>query len=479
MLKISGDGRAAALDVRLVGLDEPLGATKVTTAAKRIHQMWQATRDRRFNDPSGNLHPRPGGLQLVFAELGTPGGKRWGRYEQLRTELTARGVPAEQVRFMHEARNAREKEQLFADCRNGNVSVLIGTTEKMGVGTNVQARCVALHHLDCPPTSNNARAASSAKATRTTPSTCCATSPPAASTCPCGKPSNSNPGSSTRCCPAAGARNIDDIASEQELLRRRSQSTRHRRRPDRSQSRPRHRRRPPLPRQVGALRGPIPPQRIVTRGVERRSHLNTAIDVLTALDAHRIETRGDRFHAVIDGRCHDTRSDAGTQTLMIVDAAMRDARHGAGTHRTAFTVGGVDIERRCSSGGADRVEISIPKMVLRFFVDRDDLETIEPAKLAVRLENLVHKIPDAIAADTDELAHPRNQHHHSPAAPRCALPSIRRNSTPPPRTSRHSTPNSPATATAETPPGPPTAAAIAASPDDRRQRRQRCVLTRF
>ncbi len=73
---------AAALDVRLVGLDEPLGATKVTTAAKRIHQMWQATRDRRFNDPSGNLHPRPGGLQLVFAELGTPGGKRWGRFRR-------------------------------------------------------------------------------------------------------------------------------------------------------------------------------------------------------------------------------------------------------------------------------------------------------------------------------------------------------------------------------------------------------------
>ena len=150
MLKISGDGRAAALDVRLVGLDEPLGATKVTTAAKRIHQLWEATRDRHFNDPSGNPHPRPGGLQLVFVELGTPGGKRWGLYEQLRTELGALGVPLAQVRFMHGARNAREKEQLFSDCRNGNVSVLVGTTEKMGVGTNVQARCVALHHLDCP-----------------------------------------------------------------------------------------------------------------------------------------------------------------------------------------------------------------------------------------------------------------------------------------------------------------------------------------
>ena len=61
-----------------------------------------------------------------------------------------RGLPREAVRFMHEARNDREKAELFAQCRSGAVAVLIGSTEKMGVGTNVQARAVALHHLDCP-----------------------------------------------------------------------------------------------------------------------------------------------------------------------------------------------------------------------------------------------------------------------------------------------------------------------------------------
>ena len=59
-------------------------------------------------------------------------------------------MPAEQVRFIHEARNDAEKARLFAACRAGHVSVLVGSTEKMGVGTNIQDRCIAIHHLDCP-----------------------------------------------------------------------------------------------------------------------------------------------------------------------------------------------------------------------------------------------------------------------------------------------------------------------------------------
>ena len=150
MLKISSEGRAAALDVRLVGLPRPIGGTKISSAADRIASIWSRHRDNRFADPSGNEHARPGALQLVFAELGTPGGKRWGLYEALRSALVDRGLPAEAVRFMHEAKNPREKEQLFHAARTGAIAVLVGTTEKMGVGTNVQARCVALHHLDCP-----------------------------------------------------------------------------------------------------------------------------------------------------------------------------------------------------------------------------------------------------------------------------------------------------------------------------------------
>jgi N12 class adenine-specific DNA methylase len=151
MLKVSGDGRRAALDLRLVGgRPDPEGG-KGAAAAERIATIWQATRDLQFLDADGTPGRRAGGLQLVFCDLGTPkdhGG--WSVYGQLRDEIAGRGVPAEQIRFIHETRNDAEKARLFAACRDGSVAVLIGSTEKMGVGTNVQARCVALHHLDCP-----------------------------------------------------------------------------------------------------------------------------------------------------------------------------------------------------------------------------------------------------------------------------------------------------------------------------------------
>ena len=85
----------------------------------------------------------------MFCDLSTPS-ERWNAYHELRDLLAGRGVPREQVRFIHEARNDREKARLFAACRAGHVAVIVGSTEKMGVGTNIQDRCVAVHHLDCP-----------------------------------------------------------------------------------------------------------------------------------------------------------------------------------------------------------------------------------------------------------------------------------------------------------------------------------------
>ena len=149
MLKISSDGRAAALDLRLVGqhTDEP---QKLDVAATTIAGIWHQHRDQTYPGPGGNPHPTPGALQIVFADLGTPRPGQWSVYDQLRQQLATLGVPREQIRFIHDARNDREKGELFAACRDGRVSVLIGSTERMGVGTNVQARAVALHHLDCP-----------------------------------------------------------------------------------------------------------------------------------------------------------------------------------------------------------------------------------------------------------------------------------------------------------------------------------------
>ena len=148
MLKISGDGRRAALDLRLVGLAQQTPG-KITAAASRITAIWQAHRDDQYQAPDGSPYPARGSLQLVFCDLGTPG-PGWNAYDELRDQLTARGLPREAIRFVHEAKTDTDLARLFAACRSGRVAVLIGSTEKMGVGTNVQDRAVALHHLDAP-----------------------------------------------------------------------------------------------------------------------------------------------------------------------------------------------------------------------------------------------------------------------------------------------------------------------------------------
>jgi len=148
MLKISGDGRRAALDLRLVGLDQETPG-KTAVAAERIAAIWRDHHDHEYRTPDGIPYPVRGSLQLVFCDLGTPG-PGWSVYEDLRDRLVRRGLPRESVRFIHEAKTDRDKAQLFAACRAGRVAVLVGSTEKMGVGTNVQDRAVALHHLDAP-----------------------------------------------------------------------------------------------------------------------------------------------------------------------------------------------------------------------------------------------------------------------------------------------------------------------------------------
>ena len=151
MLLIATDGRKAALDIRMVIPRDPSGPSKVDVAADAIHRIWEPTRDNEYLDTlTGQPSTVRGSLQLVFSDIGTPNQDRWNAYDELRQQLVQRGIPAEQVRYMHEAKTDVEKARLFAAARAGHVAVLIGSTEKMGVGTNVQARAIALHHLDCP-----------------------------------------------------------------------------------------------------------------------------------------------------------------------------------------------------------------------------------------------------------------------------------------------------------------------------------------
>lgn len=152
MLKVSTDGRKAALSMALVGDEHKPG--KIEAAADKIYGIWDQTKNRPvpcdINDPAGGDCPPPGSMQIVFCDMGTPTSDGWNAYDALRDALVAKGMKRDSIRFMHDAKNDREKAELFAAARNGQVSVLIGSTEKMGVGTNVQRRAVALHHLDAP-----------------------------------------------------------------------------------------------------------------------------------------------------------------------------------------------------------------------------------------------------------------------------------------------------------------------------------------
>jgi len=150
MLKVTGDGRRAALDLRLVGEPAPEVDGKLAVVAQRVAAIHHATREHRYEEDDGQLTMRPGALQLVFCDVSTPAGDGWNAYDELRALLIRRGVDPGSIRYMQQAQTDVAKAKLFAACRDGNIAVLIGSTETMGVGTNVQTRAIALHHLDAP-----------------------------------------------------------------------------------------------------------------------------------------------------------------------------------------------------------------------------------------------------------------------------------------------------------------------------------------
>jgi N12 class adenine-specific DNA methylase len=138
MLKITGEGRKAALDMRLIDPNaETDQETKVDLAVSRIVKIWEATQADRST-------------QLVFSDLSTPDPERFNIYDDVRSKLVKAGVPAGEIAFIHDAVTDTAKKLLFDAVNAGRVRILLGSTEKMGAGTNVQRRLVALHHLDAP-----------------------------------------------------------------------------------------------------------------------------------------------------------------------------------------------------------------------------------------------------------------------------------------------------------------------------------------
>ena len=139
MLRITSDGRKLALDQRLQNPllpDDP--DSKVNACVKNIVREWRDSADIR-------------GTQLLFCDLSTPKGDgKFNVYDDIKAKLIAQGIPQEEIAFIHDANTETQKAELFAKVRRGQVRVLIGSTQKMGAGTNVQDRIVASHDLDCP-----------------------------------------------------------------------------------------------------------------------------------------------------------------------------------------------------------------------------------------------------------------------------------------------------------------------------------------
>ena len=161
MLKITSDGRKLALDQRIINPllpDDP--GSKVNACVNNVFQIWKDSTPQK-------------GTQLIFSDLSTPKGRSEGDstksdttetpsnreaapeenasvYEDIRKKLIVKGIPAEQIAFIHNASTEAQKAELFAKVRSGQVRVLLGSTQKMGAGTNVQTKLIASHDLDCP-----------------------------------------------------------------------------------------------------------------------------------------------------------------------------------------------------------------------------------------------------------------------------------------------------------------------------------------
>ena len=137
MLKVTNDGRKLALDQRLIDPNLPENQNdKVHACAENVYRIWNDTKEKRLT-------------QLVFCDLSTPKPDGFNVYDDLRNLLITMGIPENEVQFIHSANTEVKKAELFAKVRSGDVRVLMGSTGKMGAGTNVQRLLVATHHLDC------------------------------------------------------------------------------------------------------------------------------------------------------------------------------------------------------------------------------------------------------------------------------------------------------------------------------------------
>lgn len=139
MLKITNDGRKLALDQRLINPMLPdFEGSKLNVCADNIFSLWDKTKEDRL-------------AKMVFCDISTPNGAgKFNVYDDLKEKLIAKGIPENEIAFIHDAKTNQQKQDIFSQVRSGKIRVIIGSTSKMGAGTNCQDKLIALHHLDCP-----------------------------------------------------------------------------------------------------------------------------------------------------------------------------------------------------------------------------------------------------------------------------------------------------------------------------------------
>lgn len=138
MLKIVSDGRKLALDQRIIdSAFEDYADSKVNNCVENVYKIWSNTSDEKLT-------------QFIFCDLSTPNSKQFNVYDDIKQKLIMRGIPEEEIAFIHDANTNAQKEVLFLKVRSGSIRVMIGSTQKCGTGTNAQNKLIAIHDLDCP-----------------------------------------------------------------------------------------------------------------------------------------------------------------------------------------------------------------------------------------------------------------------------------------------------------------------------------------
>jgi hypothetical protein len=401
MLKVTGDGCRAALDLRLVGGEPDPAGGKIAAAARRIAATYEATRDRVYRDARGEPAARPGALQLVFCDVSTPAGEGWNAYDELRHELTRRGVPRDAIRYIQDAKTHQAKASLFAACRDGQVAVLIGSTETMGVGTNVQARLVALHHLDAPwrPADIEQRDGRGLRQGNQNPSIEIVRYVTEGSfdTYMWQTLERKAAFISQVSAGDLAEREIDDLGeqvlsfAEIKALATGDPRIMEKAGVDSDIAR--------LTRLERAYREEQQRLRSLRASAQDRADATLArADRIAAVAERTVDTSGDKFAMTVDGRRHAKRAEAGGHMRDVLAARLAATPlETTADHRGVAQLAGLDVDAQTITVIENEIRLIVPDTEVNLRFVEDEWRTLDPGSLVQRLERRIHRLPEVVA----------------------------------------------------------------------------------